>query len=74
MKQQTTDPTAMPTVGQAAQNGSVDTATLELLRSWRVQDATDCPEEVRAADEELAAFKRAMNENRIAAGDSLLYP
>ena len=70
---QTTDP-ALPLVGQPSDNGSVDTATLELLRSWRLQDATDNAEEVRAAEEEIAAFKKAMNENRIAAGESLLHP
>ena len=74
MKQQTTDPPAMPPVAQPSNNGSVDTATLELLRSWKLQDATDNPEEVRAAEEEIAAFKKAMNESRIAAGESLLHP
>jgi hypothetical protein len=70
---QTTDP-AFPLVAQSSDNGSVDTATLELLRNWRLQDATDDPEEIRAAEDEIAAFKKAMNENRIAAGESLLHP
>ncbi len=35
-----------------------------LLRSWIAEDATDDPEEIRAAEEDLAAFKRAINENR----------
>ena len=74
MQQQTTDPTAMPSVAQPSNNGSVDTATLELLRIWRLQDATDNPEEVRAAEEEISAFKQAMNESRIAAAESLLHP
>lgn len=52
----------------------VDTATLELLASWRLQDATDNPEELRAADQELAEFKRAMNDARTSAGEPLLYP
>ena len=74
MKEQTTDLTAIPPVAHHSNNGSVDTATLELLRSWRMQDATDNPEDVRAAEEEIAAFKRAMNENRLVVGESLLYP
>jgi predicted transcriptional regulator len=47
-------------------------ATLALLQSWVDQDATDDPEEIRAAEAELEAFKQAMNENR--AGESPLYP
>ena len=46
-------------------NGSIDAATLELLASWRRQDATDDPEEIRAAEQELAEFKKAMNDARI---------
>jgi hypothetical protein len=32
---------------------SVDTAALELLASWKAQDATTDPEKIRAADEEV---------------------
>jgi hypothetical protein len=53
---------------------SIDTATLELLASWRRQDFTDNPEEVWAAEEELTQFKKAMNQNRTLAGDLLLHP
>jgi hypothetical protein len=52
----------------------VDTATLELLASWKAQDATADPEELREADEEVAKFKRAMNENRVAVGARPLFP
>jgi hypothetical protein len=54
--------------------GSIDTASLKLLASWRLQDATDDPEEVRAAEQELAEFKKAMNDARAAAGEPPLYP
>jgi hypothetical protein len=54
--------------------GSVDTATLELLAAWKAEDATTDPEELRKADEEVAAFKKAMNENRAATGARLLFP
>jgi len=74
MKQQTPERTGTPPVAQPSNNRSIDTATLELLRSWQIQDATDNPEEVRAAEEEISAFKRAMNENRTVAGEPLLYP
>jgi len=53
---------------------SIDTATLELFAKWRAEDATDDPEELRAAEEELAEFKKAMNENRAATGARLLFP
>ena len=73
MKQPTTSQTRVPTPPQT-QVGSVDTATLELLASWRQQDATTDPEEVRAAERELAEFKKAMNENRALAGEPVLFP
>jgi hypothetical protein len=66
MKQPMTSP-PMPPPPQAP-SGSVDTATLELLASWRQQDATTDPEQVRAAERELAEFKKAMNESRAGAG------
>ena len=55
-------------------NGSVDIATLELLEAWRLQDATDDLEQLRAAERELTEFKKAMNESRTLAGEPLLYP
>jgi len=54
--------------------GSVDTATLELLASWKAQDATTDPEKIRVADDEVEKFMKAMNENRAAAGERLLFP
>jgi hypothetical protein len=53
---------------------SVDTATLELLASWKAQDATTDPDKIRVADEEVAEFKKAMNETRAATGARLLFP
>lgn len=52
---------------------AIDTATLELLTSWRAQDATDNPEELRAAELELAAFQKAMDDNRTRAGEPPLF-
>src|SRR5437879_658168 len=46
-------------------------AAIALLQSWIDEDATDDPEEIRIAEEEWAAFKRQMNENR--AGEEPLY-
>jgi len=56
------------------QEGQVDSATIRLLASWRSQDATDDPAMIRDADDEVAEFKRAMNENRTAAGELILFP
>jgi hypothetical protein len=53
---------------------SVDTATLEFLAAWKSEDATTDPEKIRAADKEVAEFKKAMNETRAAAGARLLFP
>jgi hypothetical protein len=54
--------------------GAVDTATLELLAAWKAEDATTDQEKLREADEEVAEFKKAMNENRAATGTRLLFP
>ena len=75
MKHQATPETnPMPPVAQPSNNNPIDTATLELFAKWRAEDATDDPEELRAAEEELAEFKKAMNENRAATGARLLFP
>lgn len=74
MKEPTTSQPTVPRTPGVSGNGSIDTATLELLASWRVQDATTDPEQIRAAEKELADFKKAMNENRTLAGESLLFP
>ena len=64
----------MPPPPPASGDGSVDTATIALLANWRVQDATTDPEQTRAAERELAGFKKAMNENRTVAGEPVLFP
>ena len=77
MKQTSTTETPMPMhlpPQQHSGTGSIDTATLELLASWRIQDATNDPEQLRAAAKELEEFKKAMNENRAATGERILYP
>jgi hypothetical protein len=53
--------------------GSVDTATLALLAAWKAEDATTDPEKLREADEQIAEFKNAMNENRAATGARPLF-
>jgi hypothetical protein len=59
---------------QLRPNEYIDTATLELLASWRRQDATDDAEKICAAEQELAEFKQAMNDARAHIGEPLLYP
>ena len=53
---------------------SVDTATLELLSIWQREDATTDPAQLKTAEEELAAFMKAVNEARTASGEPLVYP
>ena len=50
------------------------TATMALLKSWLEEDATDDPEELRIAEEELLEFKRNMNLPRKEVGGRLPYP
>ncbi len=52
---------------------SIDSATLALLAAWQSEDATTDPDQLRAADEEIVAFKKAMNENRAATGACPLF-
>jgi hypothetical protein len=74
MNNPTTSQPTMPPPLDVSGNGSIDTATLELLANWRVQDATTDPDRIRAAEPEIAEFKKAMNENRTAAGEPVLFP
>ena len=53
---------------------SVDTATLDLLSVWQREDATSDPAQLKAAEEELAVFMKAVNEARTASGEPLVYP
>ena len=66
--------TIQPASAPPPPRGVIDTATLELLASWKAEDATTDPKKLREADEEIAQFKKAMNENRAATGARLLFP
>lgn len=77
MKQGTSQPdeaSSRPPLAPSSDPGVIDRGTLQLLEAWRDQDATDKPDEVSAAEQELAEFKRAMNESRAHAGEPPLYP
>lgn len=49
-------------------------ASIALLQSCLEEEATDDPDEVRQAQEELDTFKRALNAERERAGARRLYP
>jgi hypothetical protein len=65
-----TKPPLPPPQGRQA----VDTATLDLLAAWRLEDATGNLDEIHAAERELSEFKKAMNETRALAGELPIYP
>ena len=44
-------------------------AAIDLLQSWMREDATDDPEEIRCAEEEVEQLKRNLNANRAATGE-----
>ncbi len=73
-RQAKTEPSPPPRFKQPSTADQIDWATIELLQNWRRQDATENPEEIRAAERELAEFKKAMNESRTLAGQPVLYP
>ena len=72
--QTTTGSATLPPLVQPSSAGAVDTATLELLSRWKKEDATENPEELRAAERELSEFKKAMNENRAQSRELVLFP
>jgi len=76
MKQRTTitEPSLVPPVQLSVASDAIDTETLEILERWAREDATDDPEKLRNAQKELDEFKKAMNENRAASGERILYP
>lgn len=49
-------------------------ASIALLQSWLEEDVTDDPAEIRQAQGELEAFKRAINAERERAGARRIYP
>ena len=53
---------------------SVHKATLDLLSIWQREDATSDPAKLKAAEEDLTAFMKAVNEVRTASGEPLIYP
>jgi hypothetical protein len=59
---------------RSAADAPIDYVTIAILEAWKRMDATNDPELIRAADEELEEFKRAMNENRAATGEPPVYP
>src|SRR5687767_15320632 len=64
-------PVPPPTEGE--EKGSEHPA-IALLNRWIKEDATDDPEEIRRADEEVDELLRNLNENRLAAGERPLFP
>jgi hypothetical protein len=67
-------PNAPTVIAESSSDSDIDTATLELLAEWQREDATDDPQEICAAEGELAEFKKMMNQNRALAGERILYP
>jgi hypothetical protein len=49
-------------------------ASIVLLQSWLEEDATDDPDEIRQAQQELDDFKRAINAERQRVGARRVYP
>ena len=54
--------------------GAKNAAAIAYFERRLKEEATDDPEELRNAEEELAEFKRNMNANREATGERLVFP
>ncbi len=63
-----------PTMQKLSVRSGNDAPTVALLQSWLEEDATDDPEEVRKAQEELDEFKQGINAERDKAGSRRVYP
>ncbi len=63
----------LPGSSAASVPRSVDAATLDLLSVWQREDLTSDPAQLKAAEEELAVFMKAINETRTASGEPLIY-
>jgi hypothetical protein len=61
-------------VVRSTDSKGLDYATLDLLAKWKKEDATDDPDEIRAAERELAEFMQAINENRSRSGEPPVFP
>ena len=72
MDRQTNAPSPEPSAPPATR--VLDTETMDLLKSWALEDATDDPEQLEAARKELDEFKKAMNDSRAASGEAVIYP
>ncbi len=48
--------------------------TLALFAQWDREDAQMTPEELTAAQEDFAEFKRSINDERLRAGARIVYP
>jgi len=64
------DTAAQPTAALTAEQE----AAIALLNSYLETEATDDPEEIRKAEEDLAEFKRNMNANRVVTDERLVFP
>ena len=64
----------VPTAQQSTPRGPINYELLELLTKWQAEDATDDPELIRIAEQELDEFMNALNRNRIEAGEPALFP
>lgn len=49
-----------------------NSAAIAMFNQWIAEDATDDPEEIRKADEEVAELRRNLNANRAATGERLV--
>jgi len=70
-------PTAALTPTGASPSSAIDAenqAAIDLLQSWLQQEATDDPEAIRRADEEVEELMRNLNANRAATGERLVFP
>ena len=61
-------------VNQTPKISAKSAAAIAYLNRRLEEEATDDPEEIRQAEEELAELKRNLNANRAATGERLVFP
>jgi hypothetical protein len=74
MKNQTRTETRTSRSAHSTNGDTMDSATLEFLATWRRQDGTVRPDEIRSAEIEVKEFKLSMNESRALSGQPPVFP
>lgn len=64
----------LPPAERSPSDETPNASTIAMIDRWLEEDATDDPEEIAQAEADLRALMEALNQNRAAGGQRLLFP